>query len=131
MHKVYIRRASSLLLGIMIRKRIEMFLPVVVTFMATACVFGVDFAHSTSASQESPASGMNGANVTTECTSFGPDSESESIASLLSDGRNVTQQCEQVMKSAEGSQFASNQYVDSDKSSNNQVNQQSEQRIGN
>jgi hypothetical protein len=108
-----------------------MFLPVVVIFMATVCVFGVDLAHFTSASQESPASSKNGANVTTECISFGPDSESESIAKLLSDGRNVTQQCEQDMKSAEGSQFASNQYADSDKSSSNQVNQQSEQKIGN
>ena len=74
---------------------------------------------------------------TTTCMGLGHMSESEANARLLSDGNNITQQCEQVIESDDGnvltsSNFATNEVkVDDEKTEEggNQVNQQSKQKI--
>ena len=74
---------------------------------------------------------------TTTCMGLGHMSESEANARLLSDGNNITQQCEQVIESDDGNDLTSNNYaanevkVDDEKAEEdgNQVNQQSKQKI--
>ena len=74
---------------------------------------------------------------TTTCMGLGHMSESKADARLLSDGNNITQQCEQVIGSDDGndltsSNFATNEVkVDDEKTEEggNQVNQQSQQKI--
>ena len=68
---------------------------------------------------------------------LGHMSESKADARLLSDGNNITQQCEQVIESDDGNDLTSNNYatnevkVDDEKAEEdgNQVNQQSKQKI--
>lgn len=95
---------------------------------------GLDLAYSTTSQEKDD---DNGIQATTSCMGFGSMSESEADARLLSDGNNVTQQCEQLISSDDGngstssSNYATNEAIvdnESTDAGSNQVNQQSKQK---
>jgi hypothetical protein len=97
-------------------------------------VSGLDLAYSTTSQEKDD---DNGIQATTSCMGFGSMSESEADARLLSDGNNVTQQCEQLISSDDGngstsSNYATNEAIvdnESTEAGSNQVSQQSKQKI--
>ena len=97
-------------------------------------VSGLDLVYSTTSQEKDD---DNGIQATTSCMGFGSMSESEADARLLSDGNNVTQQCEQLISSGDGSGSTSSNYATNDvivdnertETESNQVSQQSKQRI--
>jgi len=97
-------------------------------------VSGPDLVYSTTSPEKDD---DNGIQATTSCMGFGSMSESEADARLLSDGNNVTQQCEQLISSGDGNGSTSSSYATNDvivdnertETESNQVSQQSKQRI--
>ena len=97
-------------------------------------VSGLDLVYSTTSQEKDD---DNGIQATTSCMGFGSMSESEADARLLSDGNNVTQQCEQLISSGDGNGSTSSNYatndviVDNERTEieSNQVSQQSKQSI--
>jgi hypothetical protein len=97
-------------------------------------VSGLDLVYSTTSQEKDD---DNGIQATTSCMGFGSMSESEADAQLLSDGNNITQQCEQLISTGDGngstsSNYATNEAIvdnESTEAGSNQVNQQSKQRI--
>lgn len=95
---------------------------------------GLDPAYSTTSQEKE---NDNGLRATTSCMGVGSMSESEAEAQLLSGGNNITQQCEQIISSADGNDWRSKNYATNEvivdgettKRSSNQVNQQSKQKI--
>lgn len=91
------------------------------------------FVYSTS-SQENDSDNASDSpiNATTECIGFGTDSESAANAQLSSNGTNIMQQCDQVISSTDGNgaNIATNTVQDNDITGDNQVSQQSKQKIG-
>jgi hypothetical protein len=95
----------------------------------------LDFVFSSSTQEESTGTRTE---ATTSCLGAGPISESEAEARLLSNGNNITQQCEQTISSDDGNDSTSKNYatneviVDDERTeeNNNQVSQQSKQKIG-
>jgi hypothetical protein len=74
-----------------------------------------------------------GMNATTECVGMGSDSESAANAQLNSNNNTITQECEQTISSSDGNgrNYATNTFDSNGESTGNQVDQQSDQRIGN
>ena len=97
-------------------------------------VSGLDLVYSTTSQEKDD---DNGIQATTSCMGFGSMSESAADARLLSNGNNVTQQCEQLISSGDRNGSTSNNYATNDvivdnertETENSQVNQQSKQRI--
>jgi hypothetical protein len=97
-------------------------------------VSGLDLVYSTTSQEKDD---DNRIQATTSCMGFGSMSESEADAQLLSDGNNITQQCEQLISSGDGngstsSNYATNEAIvdnESTEAGSNQVNQQSKQKI--
>jgi hypothetical protein len=95
---------------------------------------GLDAAYSTTSQEKGD---DNGLRATTSCMGVGSISESEADAQLLSGGNNITQQCEQIISSADGNDSRSKNYATNEvtgdgettKGSSNQINQQSKQKI--
>lgn len=106
----------------------------VVFLILVLYVSGLDLVYSTSSQEKTHDSGIE---ATTSCIGFGSMSESEADARLLSDGNNITQQCEQIISSDDGNgsinrNDATNKViVDGERTEegSNQVNQQSKQKI--
>jgi hypothetical protein len=72
-------------------------------------------------------------NATTECVGIGKDSESAANMQLNTKNNNtITQGCEQTISSSNGNgrNYATNTFDSNSDSTGNQVNQQSDQRIG-
>ena len=97
-------------------------------------VSGLDLVYSTTSQEKDD---DNGIQATTSCMGFGSMSESEADARLLSDGNDVTQQCEQLISSDDGNGSTSSNYATNDvivdnertETGSNQVSQQSKQKI--
>jgi hypothetical protein len=97
-------------------------------------VSGLDLVYSTTSQEKDD---DNRIQATTSCMGFGSMSESEADAQLLSDGNNITQQCEQLISSGDGngstsSNYATNEAIvdnESTEAGSNQVSQQSKQKI--
>ena len=97
-------------------------------------VSGLDLVYSTTSQEKDD---DNGIQATTSCMGFGSMSESEADARLLSDGNNITQQCEQLISSGDGNGSTSSNYATNDvivdnertETESNQVSQQSKQKI--
>jgi hypothetical protein len=91
------------------------------------------FVYSTSSEDNDSANASDDTiNATTECIGFGTDSESAANAELSSNGTNIKQQCDQVISSTDGNgaNFATNTVQGNDIPADNQVSQQSKQKIG-
>jgi hypothetical protein len=98
---------------------------------------GLDFVYSTTTLEDEVGREID---ATTSCLGAGPMSESEAETRLLSDGNNITQQCEQIISSEDGNDSTSKNYatneviVDDNKMTEdggNQLSQQSKQKIDN
>jgi hypothetical protein len=107
---------------------------VLVSIMANPNFFGLDSVYSMSSQDNDDIGDASGRmNATTECVGFGTDSQSG--AELEANGASITQQCDQVISSADrnGSNnmnYARNTVQDNDIAGDNQVSQQSKQKIG-
>jgi hypothetical protein len=91
------------------------------------------FVYSTSSQENDSTNASDGTiNATTECIGFGTDSESAANAQLSSNGSNIMQQCDQVISSTDsnGANIATNTVQGNDIEGDNQVSQQSKQKIG-
>jgi hypothetical protein len=97
-------------------------------------VSGLDLVYSTTSQEKDDDDRIQ---ATTSCMGFGSMSESEADARLLSDGNNVTQQCEQLISSGDGDGSTSKNYATNDvivdnertETESSQVSQQSKQKI--
>jgi hypothetical protein len=122
---------------IRIKRETDIFLVLMAASMliyAGAYVFSVDFVYSTSSQENNNIKDSNNTlNATTKCIGFGADSESSADTQLSSNGNNIIQQCEQTISSADsngGSNIATNTVQGNNNADGNQVNQESNQKIG-
>jgi hypothetical protein len=91
-------------------------------------VSGLDLVYSTTSQEKVDDSGIE---ATTSCTGFGSMSESEADARLLSNGNNITQQCEQIISSDDGNgstsrNYGTNEVIVDDESTEEDSNQVSQ-----
>ena len=107
---------------------------VLVSIMGNPNFFGLDSVYSMSSQDNDDIGDASGRiNATTECVGIGTDSQS--AAELDANGARITQQCDQVINSADGNSsnnmnYAKNTVQGNDIAGDNQVSQQSKQKIG-